>query len=75
MKRLQFAVVIVVVLLSMSASREPSAPDVSGASVLLVTNKGDQTLGIVDPTTETQVATVAETGITGHEVIASPDGR
>jgi YVTN family beta-propeller protein len=43
--------------------------------MLLVTNKGDQTLGIVDPTSETQLATVAETGITGHEVIASPDGR
>jgi YVTN family beta-propeller protein len=43
--------------------------------MLLVTNKGNQTLGIVDPLAEKQVATVTESGITGHEVIASPDGR
>lgn len=42
---------------------------------LLVANKGDQTLGIVDPASGQQVATVAEGGVTGHEVIASPDGR
>lgn len=43
--------------------------------VLLVANKGDQTLGIIDPESGKQVATVAEGGVTGHEVIASPDGR
>jgi YVTN family beta-propeller protein len=43
--------------------------------LLLVANKGDQTLGIVDPQSGKQVATVAEGGETGHEVIASPDGR
>jgi YVTN family beta-propeller protein len=43
--------------------------------VLLVANKGEQTLGIIDPDSGKQVATVAEGGITGHEVIASPDGR
>jgi len=43
--------------------------------VLLVANKGDQTLGIIDPDAGQQVATVAEGGVTGHEVIASPDGR
>jgi YVTN family beta-propeller protein len=42
---------------------------------LLVANKGDRTLGIVDPKSGTQIATVAEGGNTGHEVIASPDGR
>lgn len=49
----------------------------SGASrgILLVANKGDQTLGIIDPDAGKQVATVAEGGVTGHEVIASPDGR
>jgi len=41
---------------------------------LLVANKGDRTLGIIDPVAGKQVATVAENGITGHEVIASPDG-
>ena len=42
---------------------------------LLVANKGDQTLGIIDPVAGKQIATVAEGGVTGHEVIASPDGK
>jgi len=58
----------------MSASRETPDGD-SAASVLLIVNKGAQTLGIVDPLAGKQVATVADTGTTGHEVIASPDGR
>ena len=48
---------------------------VSPGGLLLVTNKGDHTLGIIDPSAGRQVATVEESGITGHEVIASPDGR
>jgi YVTN family beta-propeller protein len=43
--------------------------------MLLVANKGEQTLGIIDPTTAKQLAAVAEDGTTGHEVIASPDGK
>jgi YVTN family beta-propeller protein len=43
--------------------------------MLLVANKGEQTLGIIDPTAAKQLATVAEEGTTGHEVIASPDGK
>ena len=42
---------------------------------LLVDNKGDKTLGIVDPESCKQVAVVEEDGETGHEVVASPDGR
>lgn len=42
---------------------------------LLVANKGDQTLGVVDPSVGRQVAAVPEGGVTGHEVVASPDGR
>ena len=42
---------------------------------LLVTQKGDKSLAIVDPVAGKIVASVAEGGITGHEVIASPDGR
>jgi YVTN family beta-propeller protein len=42
---------------------------------LLVDNKGNHTLGIVDPAEGREVATVTETGITGHEAVASPDGR
>lgn len=46
-----------------------------GRGLLLVCNKGDESLGIVDVDTGKQVATVPEGGKTGHEVTASPDGR
>ncbi len=42
---------------------------------MLVANKGDRSLGIIDPATDKQVAAVPENGVTGHEVIASPDGK
>lgn len=45
------------------------------AGLLLVANKGDHTLGIVDPVAGRQVAAVEESGVTGHEVAVSPDGR
>ena len=47
----------------------------AGTGTLIVTNKGDRTLGIVDPAQGKQVATVEQSGVTGHELIASPDGR
>ncbi len=74
MKFLPLGFLLLVVLTTMSASRE--TPDASSSgSLLLIANKGEQTLGLVDPQAGKQVATVAESGITGHEVIASPDGR
>ncbi len=45
------------------------------AGTLLIANKGEHTLGIADPVSGKQIATVPEGGITGHEVIASPDGK
>jgi YVTN family beta-propeller protein len=45
------------------------------AGWLLVANKGSQDMGIVDPSIGKQVASVPENGVTGHEVIASPDGK
>lgn len=42
---------------------------------LLVANKGDRSLGIIDPEQRRMVATIAVEGVTGHEVIASADGR
>ena len=47
----------------------------SNHALLLVANKGEHTLGIIDPATNQQVAKVDETGTTGHEVVASPDGK
>jgi YVTN family beta-propeller protein len=51
------------------------AVSASAAGLLLVANKGEQTLGIIDPVAGKQIATVAEDGVTGHEVIASSDGK
>jgi YVTN family beta-propeller protein len=42
---------------------------------LLVAQKGEASLGIIDPAAGKLIASVDEGGITGHEVIASPDGR
>ena len=47
----------------------------ASSGLLLVANKGNHSLSIVDPATGKPVASVEESGITGHEVIASPDGR
>ncbi len=58
------------ILLTMSAGRPVASP----SGWLLVANKGDRALGIVDPESGRQVAAVPEGGVTGHEVIASPDG-
>src|SRR3569832_2364881 len=48
---------------------------VSAQSRLLVAVKGTQSLAIVDPAGGSVVGTVSEGGTTGHEVIASPDGK
>ena len=50
-----------------------SAPAQQGR--LLVAQKGDRSLAIVDPAAGKVIASVPEGGVTGHEVIASPDGR
>jgi YVTN family beta-propeller protein len=52
-----------------------SRPQATKGGELLVANKGESSLGIIDPATNTQIATVPENGVTGHEVIASPDGK
>jgi DNA-binding beta-propeller fold protein YncE len=40
-----------------------------------VVNQTDHTISIVDPVTTHTVATVDVGGVTGHEAVASPDGR
>jgi YVTN family beta-propeller protein len=52
-----------------------SVPARASSGLLLVANKGEHTLGIIDPASGKQVAIVEESGVTGHEVIASPDGK
>jgi len=59
----------VLLIAAFSVSSPPSH------GLLLVANKGDRTLGLIDPTAARQIATVAEGGVTGHEVAASADGK
>jgi DNA-binding beta-propeller fold protein YncE len=49
--------------------------DAPGRGLLLVANKGDKSLGIIDVAAWKQIAIVPEGGTTGHEVTASPDGK
>ncbi len=53
----------------------PAGEPAECRGLLLVANKGDRTLGIIDPQTGEQLAAVPEDGVTGHEVAASPDGK
>jgi len=46
-----------------------------GNGLLLVANKGDNSLGIIDPVAGKQIAEVPEGGVTGHEVTTSRDGK
>jgi len=74
---LRFALVLIALSLSAAfllvRTRAVEADTLS--NFLLVANKGDHTLGLIDPQAGRQIATVDEAGVTGHEVIASPDGR
>ena len=75
MFRMGTAFLAVLALAAEGGSRMTGAAPAPSGGLLLVANKGDHTLGIIDPATGKQVATVEESGVTGHEVIASPDGR
>lgn len=65
-----FFILIILAAFTISADSVPSS-----TGLLLVANKGEHTLGLVDPAEGRQIATVAESGTTGHEVVASPDGQ
>ncbi|HTJ79481.1 MAG TPA: beta-propeller fold lactonase family protein [Rariglobus sp.] len=47
----------------------------ASTGLLLVTNKGNHTLSIIDPEAGKEIAAIAEDGTTGHEVIAGPEGK
>src|SRR6266550_842172 len=73
MLRLHVVAILVLLLITMPYISDVRTSTAHG--LLLVVNKGEQSLGIVDPTSGQQVATVPEGGITGHEVAVSPNGR
>src|ERR1700686_117552 len=67
MERALFLVLVVVAISLTGVS--------SHTGLVLVANKGEHTLGIIDTAANQQIATVVESGTTGHEVVASPDGK
>jgi YVTN family beta-propeller protein len=73
MRKIQFC--CVPLLIAMFASEIPSSSAGATAGYLLAANKGDHSLGIIDWQAGKELATVPENGVTGHEVVASPDGR
>jgi len=73
MKHLQWAMLLLVTLGVSTGWAETPTNKEDG--VLLVANKGDRALSIIDPVAGREVGRVAENDTTGHEVIASPDGK
>lgn len=64
------------VLVMTTSFMTPSSPNSeSTISLLLVANKGDHTVSLVDPAAGKEIATVDVKGVTGHELVASPDGK
>jgi DNA-binding beta-propeller fold protein YncE len=47
----------------------------ANTGTLIVANKGDHTVGLIDPASGKQIAVIDAGGITPHELIASPDGK
>ena len=67
------AILFAGVIVMNTQATEPAPSSARG--LLLVANKGDQTVSFIDPETGRQIATVKESGITTHELTTSPDGR
>jgi YVTN family beta-propeller protein len=72
--RTVFLILLLSLLPSFSVMAQPAA-NTSMNGLLLVANKGDNSLGIIDPVAGKQIAEIPEAGITGHEVTASRDGK
>jgi DNA-binding beta-propeller fold protein YncE len=63
-------------IIAMPAPAQNRATDAGArGALLLVANKGDHTVGLIDPLAGRQIATIDFNGVTGHELVASPDGR
>ena len=76
MRRLQLLIALsLLAVFSLYVSMSQAEPKPSQSGLLLVANKGDNALGIIDPVAGKQIAAVAEGGVTGHEIAASPDGK
>src|SRR5580693_9076879 len=73
----KFLIFTLAAAMTVAASAQPEKPTMStdAKGLLLVCNKVEHTLAIINPETGEQLAVVDEDGITGHEVTASADGR
>ena len=60
-------------LLTRATLSQPAPPPSTG--ILLAANQFARTLSLIDPATGKEIAVIPEERITGHEVVASPDGR
>lgn len=69
----RFLMLVVILTVPLLMALTPDSAKMPG--LLLVANKGEHTLGVVDPDAERQIAVIPEGGVTGHEVVASPDGK
>jgi YVTN family beta-propeller protein len=58
-----------------AATGRSESPANKEDGVLLVANKGDRALSLIDPVAKKEIARIPENDTTGHEVIASPDGK
>src|SRR5438128_6207354 len=75
MPRLHLVFSLILILsLMLTPSGTQAFDERTGRGILLVANKGDRSVSIVDAESGRQVATVAEGGTTGHELAASPNG-
>jgi YVTN family beta-propeller protein len=80
MRRLQlsfrlFSLCLLAIGVTFVSSPARSADNNAAHGWLLVANKGENGLGIIDPVEGRQVAEVPEGGVTGHEITTSADGR
>jgi YVTN family beta-propeller protein len=73
MQKLPLAALLLLTVGAATGRSESPANKEDG--VLLVANKGDKALSLIDPVAKREIARVAENDTTGHEVIASPDGK
>ena len=69
-----FLVLLLSLPMAFTAWSQPSVNTMS-SGLLLVANKGDNSVGIIDPIAGKQIAEIPEGGVTGHEITTSRDGK
>ena len=71
--RIALLIVLWLLVALIAWSESPSRATEQG--LLLVANKGDNSIGIIDPVAGKQIAEIPEGGVTGHELTTSRDGK